>query len=160
MGRRGPPPKLTHLKVLAGNPGKRPLNPFEPKPDVEAPACPRWLSPEARRVWKHTVPLLKRMRVLALVDRDALVAYCVTYARWHKAEKFLVEHGEVYPIKDAVGRVLSMAQFPQVAIARNLLQAVRAYQQEFGLTPSSRTRLQAQPVPNPMGRAARLRAGW
>ncbi len=157
MGRRGPPRKPTHLKVLAGNPGKRPLNPFEPKPEMEAPTCPRWLSPEARRVWRYSVPLLKRMRVLALVDRDALVAYCVTYARWQKTEKFLVEHGEVYPIKDAVGRVLSMAQFPQVAIARNLLQAVRAYQLEFGLTPSARSRLHAQPGPNPMGRAARLR---
>ena len=39
-----------------------------------------------------------------------------------------------------------MAQFPQVSIAKNLLQIVRAYHQEFGLTPSARTRLEVEPT--------------
>ena len=40
-----------------------------------------------------------------------------------------------------------MQQFPQVAIARNLLQVLQRYQQEFGMTPSARTRLNAIPEP-------------
>ena len=39
-----------------------------------------------------------------------------------------------------------MAQFPQVAIARHLLQVLRAYQQEFGLTPAARPRLGEPPL--------------
>ena len=46
-----------------------------------------------------------------------------------------------------------MQQFPQVAIARNLAQLLKAYQQEFGLTPSARTRIQVldfeEPDPDP-----------
>ena len=33
---------------------------------------------------------------------------------------------------------------PQVAISRNLAQLLKAYQQEFGLTPSARTRIEVQ----------------
>jgi len=144
MGRRGPPPKPVALHELHGNPGKRPLK-GKPKPPVEAPSCPKSLSPAARKVWKRIVPQLKMMGVLAAVDRDALVAYCRTYARWEAAEDFLEKHGEVYPIRDEAGRVRYMQQFPQVAIARNLLQTLRAYQQEFGLTPSARSRIDITP---------------
>ena len=146
MGRRGPPPKPTRLKVLAGNPGRRPLNPREPKPAVDTPACPAWLSPAAKRVWRHTVPLLRNMGVLARADRDALAAYCQTYARWREAEEFLQQRGAVYAIKDERGKLKFMAQFPQVSIAKSLLQVVRGYQQEFGLTPSARTRLEVEPI--------------
>ena len=37
-----------------------------------------------------------------------------------------------------------MQQFPQVSIARNLLLVLRAYQQEFGLTPAARSRIAVQ----------------
>ena len=47
----GRKPKPTSLKVLEGNPGKRQLNPNEPKPDASVPKCPAWLSKEAKREW-------------------------------------------------------------------------------------------------------------
>src|SRR5262245_46000217 len=120
MGRRGPPPKPPTLRVLHGNPGKRPMG-HNPHPEATAPRCPRTLNPAARRVWKRIVPQLECMGVLATVDRDALVAYCRTYARWEAAEEFLEKHGEVYPLRDEHGKVKCMVQFPQVAISRNLL---------------------------------------
>ncbi|MCL5994484.1 MAG: hypothetical protein M1546_00320, partial [Chloroflexi bacterium] len=46
---RGPAPKPTALKVLAGNPGKRPLNGSEPQYPTELPTCPRPLSAIAKR---------------------------------------------------------------------------------------------------------------
>ena len=49
MATRGRKPKPTHLKVLAGNPGKRPLPKNEPKPKPIAPRCPQWLDPIARK---------------------------------------------------------------------------------------------------------------
>ena len=141
MGKRGPAPKPTALKLVAGNPGKTRLNDREPKPRVGTPHKPEWLSPEATKVWKRLVPQLRAMKVLTLVDADALAAYCHTYVRWREAEDFLTKHGLVYPIRDDQGRVKCMQQFPQVAIARNLLLVLRAYQQEFGLTPASRSRI-------------------
>ncbi len=82
------------------------------------------------------------MRVLTTVDCDALVSYCQTYARWRAAEEFLAKHGDVYPLRDESGRVRYMQQFPQVAIARNLLTLLKAFYQEFGMTPASRTRIE------------------
>jgi P27 family predicted phage terminase small subunit len=81
------------------------------------------------------------MKVLTVVDADALAAYCHTYVRWRDAEDFLSKHGMVYPIRDDQGRVKCMQQWPQVSIARNLLLVLRAYQQEFGLTPAARARI-------------------
>ena len=141
MGRRGPPPKPTALRILNGNAAKRPLNAREPKPAVGTPHCPEWLSEDARKVWKRLVPQLRAMRVLTLVDADALAAYCHSFARWRDAEEFLSKHGMVYPIRDDHGRVKCMQQWPQVSIARNLLLVLRAYQQEFGLTPAARSRI-------------------
>jgi len=141
VGRRGPPPQPTRLKMLKGNPGKRSPKTREPRPPKQVPTCPRWLNPEAKGCWRHNVPLLKLMGILARADRDALTAYCQTYSRWKAAEQFLEKHGEVYPIRDENGNVRCMQQFPQVAISRNLLQVLQRYQQEFGMTPSARTRL-------------------
>ncbi len=157
MGRRGPPPIPTKMKVLAGNPGKRRLNKKEPKPPKNTPRCPAWLSSDAKAAWRRLVPQLERMGVLTVVDRDALVAYVQTYARWKRAEEWLDKHGEVYPLRDEQGRVRCMQQFPQVAIARNLAQLLKSYQQEFGLTPSARTRIEVNPSVPEESTADRLR---
>jgi len=98
-------------------------------------------------VWRRLAPQLKTMKVLTLADRDALEAYCHTYARWRDAEAFLSKHGLTYPIRDEKGNVRCLQQFPQVAIARNLLLVLRAYQQEFGLTPAARARVQVMHEP-------------
>ena len=81
------------------------------------------------------------MRLLTHVDQDALAAYCQIYARWKAAEEFIQQHGEVYPVRDDQGNVRRMKVYPQVAIASSLLQMLRSYQQEFGMTPSARTRV-------------------
>ena len=49
MATRGRKPKPTALKVLEGNPGKRPLNDREPVPPRAALKCPAWLLPEAKK---------------------------------------------------------------------------------------------------------------
>jgi P27 family predicted phage terminase small subunit len=100
------------------------------------------LSDEARKHWRRLVPQLRAMKVLSLLDADALAMYCNTLVRWREAEDFITKHSSVYPIRDDQGRIKCMQQFPQVAIARNLLLVLRAYQQEFGLTPAARSRIQ------------------
>ena len=154
MGRRGPAPKPTRLKILAGNPGKRPLNDREPQPEKGQPSCPSWLEADAKACWSELVPQLEKMGVLTIIDGQALTAYCETWGRWKRAVQFIQKHGEVIPIKDDAGRVKYLQQIPQVAIARNLLQILNRYQQEFGMTPSSRTRIVAigQPEPDALDR--------
>jgi P27 family predicted phage terminase small subunit len=96
-------------------------------------------------IWRRAVAVLGEMRILTRVDRDALAAYCQSYARWKAAEQFLETHGEVYPVRDEKGNVRCMRPYPQVRIAMDMLQVLRSYQQEFGMTPSARTRVQEIP---------------
>ena len=155
MGRRGPPPKPTSLRILNGNAAKRPLNDREPQPRLGTPHCPDWLSDEAKKAWRRLVPELRAMKVLTIADADALAAYCHTYARWREAEEFISKHGLVYPIRDDKGGIKVMQQWPQVSIARNLLLVLRGYQQEFGLTPASRSRIQVGEPASPASDADR-----
>ena len=141
MGRRGPPPKPTRLKVIAGNPGKYPLNHREPQPRKAVPRCPDWLPDEAKTEWRWMVRELAAMGLLTSVDKHALIVYCQTWVRWRTAEDFIQKHGESYPLRGADDKIKCFQPFPQVATARSLVTVLKSYQQEFGLTPASRSRI-------------------
>ena len=136
MATRGRKPKPTALKVLEGNPGKRPLNKNEPQPEKKAPRCPSWLEPEAKKEWRRMAKTLENIGVLTQVDKAAFAGYCQAYARWKEAEEFLSKHGTIF--KTPSGYI---QQVPQVAIARNYLQIMKDFCSEFGLPPAARTRI-------------------
>ncbi len=140
-----PKPKPTKLKILEGNPGKRPLNENEPKPIPIAPGCPEWLLAEAKKEWNRLAPELERLGLLTIIDMAAFAGYCQSYAKWKKAEIFLKKHGMTIkiPQKDEYGNVVSIKvkKFPEVSIANECLKQIRGFASEFGLTPSSRGRI-------------------
>ena len=87
---RGRKPKPTRLKLIEGNPGKRPINKRQPNPRLNIPTCPA-LNPSAKAEWKR---LARQMHVLGIItdlDRSALAAYCQAYGRWVEAERKLKE---------------------------------------------------------------------
>ena len=138
MGKRGPAPKPTALKVLQGNPGKRKLNDSEPtfeKTD-EILKPPSYLSTYAKKEWKRIAPMLIKNNLLTDADITALAAYCQSYDDWINAEKAKRTYGTVF-ITDK-GNVI---QRPEVGIANKAKQEMRAWGKEFGLTPSSRSQL-------------------
>lgn len=136
MATRGRKPKPTALKVLEGNPGKRPLNLNEPKPEKKAPKCPSWLEPEAKKEWRRMSKVLETIGVLTDVDLAAFSGYCQAYSRWKEAEEFLTKHGTIF--KTPSGYI---QQVPQVSIAQTYLKIMKDFCSEFGLTPSARTRI-------------------
>jgi P27 family predicted phage terminase small subunit len=136
MATRGRKPKPTALKVLEGNPGKRPLNKNEPQPERKAPRCPSWLEPEAKKEWKRMAKTLETIGVLTQVDKAAFAGYCQAYARWKEAEEFLSKHGTIF--KTPSGYI---QQVPQVSIAQTYLKTMKDFCSEFGLTPAARTRI-------------------
>jgi len=142
MGRRGPSPKPDRLKVLAGNPGKRPLKKAQAKPAAKGPTCPDWLSPEAKAEWRRLAPELVRRGLLTLLDRAAFAAYCQSYAHWQQCQRVVVKEGPLYLA--ANGR---LRERPEVALARKYGQLVRAFAVEFGLTPNARSRLSIDEPP-------------
>ena len=141
----GRKPKPTALKELAGNPGKRPLNRREPKPKTALPTCPRHLDGEARKEWRRMGGELARMGVVTVVDRAALAAYCVAWARWVEAEGQVTKLGTI--VKTANGNLI---QNPYLAVANRALEQMTKLAGEFGMTPSSRSRVQvAEPDAGP-----------
>lgn len=140
MSIRGRKPKPTHLKVLQGNPGKRPLNKNEPKPEPRAPYCPRWLSKRAKEEWKRIVPELEKLGLLTKIDMAALAGYCQAYARWREAEEILEREGLTMEHTNKAGAT-NVSLHPAFFAAQKYLAQMKAFATEFGLTPSSRSRI-------------------
>lgn len=145
MGRRGPPPQPTVLKVLRGNPGKRPLPENEPKPRPIAPKPPAWLDPEARKEWKRVAPELERLGLLTCVDGAALETYCQHYAIMVRALKELKqhvkEHGTIMVTYTNKAGAENVVPHPAIKVANEAAKVMRAFALEFGLTPSARARM-------------------
>lgn len=142
MSTRGRKPKPTNLKILEGNPGKRPLNMNEPKPDNTMPEMPKWLNAEAKKEWKRVAPELHRIGLLTMADRTALAAYCQSYGKWVAAEKAIQEKGLTFQMLTPEGEVRYEQQVPEVGIANTTLNQIRAFCSLFGLDPSSRSKMQ------------------
>jgi len=140
--KRGTRTQPKSLRLLTGSHLER-INVNEPKPDKTNPVCPAWLPADAKTVWRRVVPELKRMGVLTHIDRDAMVNYCIVYAKWQRAEKELLD-GFTYEAMDAKTFKVKQHVKPEVAIARDSLNQIRQYQCEFGMTPSSRTGINAK----------------
>jgi P27 family predicted phage terminase small subunit len=145
MGKRGPKPTPTQLKILRGNPGCRPLNKNEPAPPVGGIAMPSHLGPVAQVRWAELLPIVQAMRVMTDADVEALARYCDTYDWWLAVRAKLRAEGDTYPILNDGGEVKYIAQRPEVSIAHKLATQLRQLEQDFGLNPSARTSLQAQP---------------
>jgi P27 family predicted phage terminase small subunit len=94
------------------------------------------------------------MGVLTRIDGQALIRYCALWSRWVKAEQFIAKHGESYPLRDNENRVKCLQQFPQVAIAHRLSIALTKIENEFGMTPSGRSRIEVDPAWLSQGDAA------
>ena len=136
MAQRGRKPKPTALKMLEGNPGGRPLNTKEPKPVKKAPRCPSWLEDEAKKEWKRMAKVLEQMGLLTEMDMAAFAGYCQAYARWKEAEEFLTQHGSMVRTPNGY-----LQQVPQVSIAQTNMKIMLKFCEQFGLTPSARSRI-------------------
>ncbi len=145
MSTRGRKPKPTKLKLLTGNPGKRPLNEREPQPTLVAslPKPPRHLSPAGREEWLRVGSLLLRTRVLTEADLTALSAYATVYGRWMTAECEIKRKGILVPASPGSKAKI---QNPMLPVANKAFQQMSQLLGEFGLTPSSRTRIIASPA--------------
>jgi len=140
MGKRGPAPKPTKVKELQGNPSKRQLNKREPKPKRGA-ILPSELNATAAKFIERVRPVLDDTGILTDADIPALEMMANHYALAWRAAQIVNEQGLI--VIDAFG---SVHKHPMLQVMKDNSALLRAYMGEFGMTPSSRTRLQ---VPEP-----------
>jgi P27 family predicted phage terminase small subunit len=143
----GPKPTPTHLRLLRGNPGKRPIRP-EPQPAIpdNMPPPPRFLGAYAQDEWWTTGPKLYRLGLLTAADLMPFAAYCQAYDSWRTAIERFKEMAE----RDSVTRGLLIktssgdaAQNPLVGIARRAASDMVRFAGEFGMSPAARARISA-----------------
>lgn len=79
------------------------------------------------------------MGLLTSLDRAVLAGYCESYAKWVEGTRFIQANGEHYIAPD--GR---LRRWPQAELAKQAAQSMRAFAGEFGLTPTSRLRLNVE----------------
>lgn len=145
---RGRKPKPTHLRLVGGNAGKRPLNLREATPPIGVPTVPDFLNASARKEWARVARELGNIGLLSTIDRGALAAYCQAYGVWVEAErgiKRLADGGDKYGgllTRTSNGNVI---QNPLVGIANKARSDTVRFAAEFGMTPSARSRVQADP---------------
>lgn len=130
--------KSSHLKALAGNPGKRDAkNTPTPKPAI--PRLPRGFHREARKIYNELVPVLAEAGLVTEADAIALQDMCLAIARLREAEAAIDEHGLL--VDDGKG---GLRRNPAIITAKEYRSALLQWARRFGLDPYSRDGLDVQ----------------
>lgn len=141
MAGNGPAPTPTAILKLRGSGNARGRK-GEPEPLPGRPKVPKFLDPDSKRLWKRIAAQLEGMNVLTAADESALMRYARFLSRWIAAERKLIEHGDTF--EDDKGN--SVAR-PEVRISNDMHDRLLRLEQQFGLTPSARTRIRAEHAP-------------
>ena len=128
MPKRGGKPKPTRLKVIAGNPGGRPL-PEEPNIPPGVPIMPDWLDEIGREEWQRVVDSLGPVGVLRNVDATVLSGYCDAVSRARKAS------------------LRARTDISSEARAEKAWMEVRHYAAIFGIGPAEASRVVGREAP-------------
>ena len=152
---RGRKPSPTQLKLVRGNPGKRPIRAAgEPKPGHTLPEAPVHLSARAKAAWDQIAPILSGMGVLTEADAVALELLCEAYADYSEAREELRAFGSNYYETTTQTGATMRRLHPAVSVMQEADRRIRNWLVEFGQTPSARSRIQIT-VPPPKDDPAR-----
>jgi len=132
-----PRPTPTALKILRGNPGKRPLNRREPTPDALDVAIPNELTdPVARAEWTRAIVPAIKIGIVTIADRTLAIAHCELWATWRSqladaaAGTHVVRLGKGYRQPN-----------PVRGMANKTLQLLMRVDDQLGFSPTSRSRV-------------------
>jgi len=148
MGKRGPAPQPSIIKYLRGNPSREPLNENEPTPDLVGDIPPPDdLHERALRKWNEAYPVLRSMRVLTEADVELLARYCRLWHKFMENYEKALQYGdditvfEADPLNEGKVRIKSSTVAAWATQYRTLGRELLRMEQEFGLTPSSRSQV-------------------
>jgi P27 family predicted phage terminase small subunit len=138
----GRKPLPTNLKLIRGTARPHRMNHDEPMPPACVPEPPAHLEDRARAKFAEMAGMLAGCGVMTALDRDALARYSVIWVRWVDAEAEIKRKGPI--VKTEAGNVIHS---PYLAVANRCHRQLAQLEAEFGLTPSSRSRVRAAPQP-------------
>ena len=140
-------PVPAKLKILHGNPGKRPVK-EEVQPIQEIPDCPDYveMNTEAKATWDYYLPILAGMGCFYSADVAALANLCLVHAdllfHLRKVQEMNASsEGGIGGVVIVSGETGYMSRNPLYDNLRNLITQEMKLCGELGLTPVSRTKL-------------------
>lgn len=143
--RKGRPPHPLGIRLLRGNPGKRPIREDLPRPRAQAPRRPAHLTGYARRWWEQTVPALVQLGIVSAIDRTALELAASTYQEWRELTDAIADAGgPVYSSRTLAGEVVYRSR-PEVVMRARAGRELVALLQDFGCTPAGRMKIGSRP---------------
>ena len=145
MGRH---PTPTHLKIIRGNPGKRPLNAKEPRPVGDLKDAPAYFDDELREVWNYAIQH-SPAGLLKMIDSGVLETWCCAHVLHRKAVSQVRQFGLlVKPPKSDVP-----VQSPWLPIVNKQAFIMLRAVDHLGFSPASRSRIS-------MGEGATAFGAW
>tara|TARA_R100001440_G_scaffold48017_1_gene67902 strand:- start:1427 stop:1900 length:474 start_codon:yes stop_codon:yes gene_type:complete len=132
----------TEIKKQRGTLRKDRLNPVEPNLPCSIPPIPTWLSEDGQKAFSELSNLLHDMSVLTQADELALTLLCDAYSEYKKAKEVVNSLGSTMEVTSREGNTKSVIR-PEVQIANQSFVRVFQLLKEFGLTPSSRAKVNA-----------------
>jgi P27 family predicted phage terminase small subunit len=135
----GPRPKPTHLKLLQGNPGHRPLPVDEPMPDGALVEPPAHLNAIQQRIWRESLAnapegLMRRL------DSNVLARFCVAQSIFEDANEKVTRLGSIV---NGPGNV--PMHNPYLSVLNRQSGIMRQCSDELGFSPAARTRVKVAP---------------
>lgn len=135
MGKRGPAPKPTKLRLLDGA-RERDLNRAEPIARTGKIEPPDYVSDDVRGIFEYVVHELEHMRIASPADVDSIMCFAEAVDKHRKASALLARSSVL--VKGLHG---TLVRNPALAVQRDAANTIRQFAQEFGLTPSARARI-------------------
>lgn len=137
---KGRKPVPSHLKMVRGTdrPDRGAKN--EPKPQRARPSAPDHMSDLGCEAWEYIVGLADRMGVLTEADAVALELLCEARADWISARNAIRDYGgETYTTEAGL-----IKAHPAVAMRNDAARRLQSMLSEFGMSPSSRSKVNAR----------------
>lgn len=134
----GRPRLPTPLKVVAGTARKHRLNPDEPDTLVGLPAAPEWLSERAAEIFRERLLLLDAMRLASQSDIDMLAVLASRLESIEICTVSIEDGGRWYVTENGTRKPV-----PALVQRNEDMRHVQSLLAEFGLSPSSRSKVSA-----------------
>ncbi len=141
MGRRGPAPAPTAVKIRQGETRPSRVNRMEPLPRHGAPHMPRGMDTDAQKVWRRVVREMRGSAVILGADADVLRCYCEAVSRYAQAAELYARSSPI------ITRDRDLVKNPLHQVVRDNADAVRLFARELGLSPSARAGLHVRQGP-------------
>jgi len=132
----------TEIKKQRGTLRADRTNPNEPQLPSMIPPPPTWLNEQGQKAFVELSMLLHDMSVLTQADSMALELLCDAYSEYKLAKEVVNTLGATQDVVSREGHVKSIMR-PEVQIANQSFVRVFQMLKEFGLTPSSRAKVNA-----------------